>query len=216
MNTERLIGQLSGKLRPVRRVWSPSRLALAWLGLAAAVLVPAVLVLGPRPDLGARMRVGYEVAQFALSVTTGMLAMAAAAWLALPQSSPRWALLPLPPLLGWLLVLAFGCLQDYWRIGPAALRIHESWICVQFIAGVGLPLTAAQYWVLRHAGPVRPLPIQLLGAVGSASLVSAALSLLHPLDTAVLILLWHGLALALVVLVGWSFGRHLMLPALRG
>ena len=84
--------------------------------------------------------------------------------------------------------------------------------------GVGrelrLPLAAAQFWLLRHAGPVRPLPVQLLGATGAAMLVSAALSLLHPLDTAVLILLWHGLALVLVALLGWVFGRGVMLRPL--
>jgi hypothetical protein len=210
-----LIGQLAGGLQPVRRVLPPPLLALAWLGMAVAVLVPAALLHGSRPDLIERMGVGYDVAQFALAVATGVLSAVAVARLALPDSSPRWMLLPLPTLLGWLLALGFGCLQEYWRMGPAALHLHDSWGCVKFIGGVGLPLAAAQYWVLRHAGPVRPLPIQLLGAVGSASLVAAVMTLLHPLDTAVLILLWHGLAVALVVLLGWAFGRHLMLPVPR-
>jgi hypothetical protein len=53
--------------------------------------------------------------------------------------------------------------------------------------------------------------VQLLGGVGSAMLVSAALTLRHPLDSAILILLWHGLALALVALLGWALGRAVML-----
>lgn len=214
MLTDELIDRLSDDLTPVRRLWSPARLAGVWLGLAAVVLVPTVLVLGPRPDLAARMALAYDLGQFLLSVATGVLAAVAAAQLARPEASVRWALLPLPPLAAWLLILAFGCLQEYWRIGPAAMQVHQSWVCVKFIAMVGTPLAAAQFWVLRHAGPVRPLPIQLLGGVGSASLVSAALSTLHPLDTALLILLWHGLALAVVALLAWVFGRRFMLPAL--
>lgn len=215
MSTEDLIGRLSQDLAPVRRTLSPGWLATAWLALAAVVLGGAVTLLGARPDLMARLRVAYEVGQFGLSVVTGVLAAVAAAQLAQPDRSWRWALLPMPTLAAWLLILGFGCLQEYWRIGPAAMHVHESWICVRFILEVGAPLAAAQYWLLRHAGPVRPLPVQLLGAVGSASLVSAALSLLHPLDTAVLILLWHGLALALAVLLGWAAGRWVMLRPLR-
>jgi hypothetical protein len=209
--TEDLIGRLSGGLAPVRRTLSPAWLAAAWLGLAALVLGGALLLIGIRPDLGARMRVAYDAGQFLLSITTGVLAAIAAAQLAQPDRSWRWALLPLPSLAAWLLILGFGCLQEYWRIGPAAMHVHESWLCVKFIALVGLPLATVQSWMLRHAGPHRPLPVQLLGGVGSAMLVSAALTLRHPLDSAILILLWHGLALALVALLGWALGRAVML-----
>jgi hypothetical protein len=213
--TEELIHRLSGDLAPVQPTPSPGRLAAAWLALAALVLTTAVLVVGTRPDLPERMRVAYDAGQFLLSVVTGVLAAIAAAQLAQPDRSWRWALLPLPSLAAWLLILGFGCLAEYWQRGPAAVHIHQSWICVKFITFVGLPLAAAQFWMLRHAGPTRPMPVQLLGGVGSAMLVSAALSLRHPLDTAILILLWHGLALTLVALMAWALGRSVMLRPLK-
>ena len=72
---------------------------------------------------------------------------------------------------------------------------------------MGIPLAVAKFWPLRHAGPVRPGPVLVLGGLASAALCSAGLSLFHHLDAAVMILLWHGGGIALLTLLGWLFGR---------
>ena len=64
--------------------------------------------------------------------------------------------------------------------------------------------------LLRHAGPVRPLPVLLLGGLASAALCSAGLSLFHHLEAALMVLVWHGGALAVVVVLGWRLGRPLL------
>ena len=215
MRTEELIGDLAIELRPVRRLPSPGVQAALWLGLAVVAIALAVALHGLRHDLAARMLLPHEVAQWLASVATGVAAALAAAMLARPDRNWRWALLPLPPLLAWGLSLGWGCLADLARMGPAALTLGTSWGCLRFIILLGAPLTALQLWLLRHAGPVRPVPVLLLGGLASAALCSAGLSLFHHLDAAVMVLLWHGGAMAVLVLLGWLLGRPLLLRAPR-
>ncbi|MBL6454151.1 DUF1109 domain-containing protein [Belnapia sp. T6] len=207
MRTEDFIGQLAGGLRPVRRMAPPGRQAALWLGLAAGAVGLAVLAHGLRHDLQERMLMPQEVAQWVASVLAGGGSALAAAMLARPDRSWRWALLPVPALLVWFVSLGWGCLADLARLGPMEGQLGTSWGCLRFILAMGLPLAAAQFWLLRHAGPVRPGPVLLLGGLASAALCSAGLSLFHHLDAAVMILLWHGGAMALLVVAGWLLGR---------
>lgn len=211
MRSEELIGQLTAGLRPVRRLAPPGRQAALWLGLAAAVIALAVLLHGLRHDLAERLRAPHEVVQWIASVAAGGSAALAAAMLARPDRSGRWVLLPVAPLLLWVGSLGWGCLADIPRLGPMGEQIGTSWGCLRFILALGIPLAVAQFWVLRHAGPVRPRPVLILGGVASAALCSAGLSLFHHLDAAVMILLWHGGAMLLLTLLGWLLGRRLML-----
>ena len=210
MRSEELIGELAAGLRPVRRMAPPARQAGLWLGLAVLAIGAAVLANGLRHDLAQRMLLPHEVAQWVASVLGGAGAAVAAAMLARPDRSWRWALLPLPALAAWFASLGWGCLADLARLGPMEGQIGTSWGCLKFILLMGAPLAAAQFWLLRHAGPVRPVPVLLLGGMASAALCSAGLSLFHHLDAAVMVLLWHGGAMAVLVMFGWMFGRPLL------
>ncbi len=211
MRSEELISELTAGLRPVRRMASPARQAGLWLGLAAVAVGLAVLAHGLRHDLQERMLMPQEVGQWLASVFAGVLAAVAAAMLARPDRSWRWVLLPVPALIGWFGSLGWGCLADLARLGPMAGQIGTSWGCLRFILAMGVPLAAVQFWLLRHAGPVRPMPVLLLGGLASAALCSAGLSLFHHLDAAVMVLLWHGGAMLLLVLAGALLGRTLVM-----
>jgi hypothetical protein len=205
--TEEVLADLVADLRPVQRLAAPGWRAAGWLATAAAIVGAAVAWHGLRPDIGARLALPYEVGQWLASVATGVLAAVAAFLVALPDRSPRWALLPLPALAVWLASLGWGCFADLARMGPQALALGTSWSCLRFIIGVGLPLLGSMLWVLRHAASIRPVPVALLGGLAAAPLCSAGLSLFHHLDAALMILLWHGGAIALVTGLGGAVGR---------
>jgi hypothetical protein len=209
--TETLIGSLAAGLQPVRRMPRPQVQALLWVAGAVLVVGAAIAVSGLRHDLHARMAMPYEVAQWTLSVLVGVLSALAAAMLARPDRDRRWALLPLPFGLAWVATLGWGCLDDMDRMGPDAMVMHTSWTCMRFILQIGLPLAALQFWLLRHAGPVRPLPVLLLGSLASAAFCSAGLSLEHHLDAALMILVWHGASALLLVTICAAVGRPLLL-----
>ena len=213
VQTEDLIGDLAAGLRPVRRMPGPGVQAALWLAGAAAAIGAAVLLHGVRHDLMARLMLPQEGAQWLAAVATGIAAALAAAMLARPDRSARWALLPLPFALAWAAMLGLGCLEDMVRLGDRALQPRLSMGCIRFILGLGIPLGAGLLLLLRHAGPVRPTPVLLLAGLASAALSSAGLTLFHHLDAALEVLVSHGLAIALVAVLGRALGRPLLMRA---
>lgn len=211
MESEQLIDRLAAGLQPVRRLPPPGLQALLWCALAMLAIGLAVAVEGLRHDLAQRLALPQEVVQLLASLATGLAAALAAAMLARPDRQAAWALLPVGPLLLWLGGLGWGCFADFGRMGPEAWAMGTSWGCLKFILLMGTPLTVVLYLLLRHAGPVRPLPILLLGALASAAFCSAGLSLFHHLDAMLMILVWHGGAVAVLVVLGWALGRPLLL-----
>ncbi|MBR0679394.1 DUF1109 domain-containing protein [Roseomonas eburnea] len=214
METEELIGRLTAGLRPVRRLPHPLRRAATWIGFALAVIAVFVAAFGPRQDLMERLQRPHEVAQLLFCLATGVLAAIAAFELSLPDRSARWVLLPLPAAAAWVASLGMGCLADIARMGPQALVFGASWGCFRFIVLMGVPLALSLVWMLRHAGPIRPVPVAALGGLAGAALSAVGLSIFHHLDAALMVLAWHGGTTLLVVagflLAGRAWGARSM------
>ncbi|WP_372616809.1 NrsF family protein [Falsiroseomonas sp.] len=210
MRSEDLITQLAAGLRPVRRVWHPAKSTAVWLLLAGGVIGAAIAVFGLRHDLAQRLASGFDLPQLIAALATGLLAAFAAFELALPDRDQRWALLPLPAVVAWLATMGWGCLQDLARFGPEGLRLTTSYPCLAFIAGLGVPLTMGMLWLARHAAPLRPTPVAALGGLSAAALASVGLSAIHHLNAAVMVLVWHGLAVLVVTLVATFLGPRVM------
>lgn len=208
MKTDDLISRLAADLRPVRPLRPPLLRALAWLGPAIMAVAGCVAFFGLHDDLAERMTRPHEVLQLLLAGLTGVLAAVAAFQLALPDRSRRWLLLPLPAAAGWLATLGWGCLADLARIGPQALSLGVSWGCFRFIVLMSVPLALSLVWMLRHAGPIRPVPVAALGGLAGAALCAAGLSLFHHLDAAAMVLAWHGGTTAVVVIAFALLGRR--------
>jgi hypothetical protein len=208
MRTDDLIGQLSGGLRPVKRLASPWLSAAAWLAIAFLVIGGTVLATGFRHDVAQRLMLTEERLNLAAALATGIAAALAAFHLAIPDRSPRWALLPLPFAALWVSGLGWGCLRDFAEQGWPALG--TSFGCMRFIIGFGIPLTGAMIWMARHAAPIRPSPVAALGGLAAAAIASVGLSLIHHLDAAAMILIWHGGSVALVTAAAHLWGPRAM------
>jgi|LNFM01.1.fsa_nt_gb hypothetical protein len=207
MNTDDLIGRLATDLRPVQRLAPPLLRAARWIGFAVALVAACVVLFGPRHDLMDRLARPHEIAQLVFALGTGVLAAIAAFQLSMPDRSARWALLPLPAAGGWLATLGWGCMEDVAREGPQALVLGTSWGCFRFIVLMGVPLSLSLVWMLRHAGPIRPMPVAVLGGLAGAAIASVGLSLFHHLDAAAMVLAWHGGTTLLVMLTFLAIGR---------
>ncbi len=199
--TDDLLARLTADLKPVRRVAHPAMAALAWLAVAALVISIVVALFGFRHDIAYRLSFGIDMPQMVFAAMTGALAAFAAFQLALPDRDWRWALLPLPAAALWIATMGFGCLLDFARQGWEGIRLGTSFGCLRFIVGFGVPLTVAFLWLARHAAPLRPGPVAALGGLAAASIASIGLTLVHHLDAAVMVLVWHGGSVALVVLL---------------
>jgi hypothetical protein len=211
VRTEELVGSLVANLGPVKRLRPPMVRAAGWLVLSALVIGAVAAFKGFRPDLGARLAEPWEVAQLAAAALTAVLAAVAAFHLALPDRSGAWALLPLPGFGLWVASLGWGCVSDFVRLGPDGIALGTSWSCLGFILGLSIPLGGAMLFALRHAGPIRPVPTAATGVLSVAMLASVGLSLVHHLDAAIMVLVWHAGTILVVVALSAGLSR----PAFR-
>lgn len=210
MRTEDLISQLSLGLTPVRRLPSPLAMLGLWCLFCVGIIGAALLISGLRADFAAWLMDGFDLYHLMSAALVALTAGYAAFQLALPDRDQRWALLPVPAVVGWLVTMGWGCLEDLARLGPEALNITISFPCLGFIIGLGLPMTFAIVYLTRHAALLRPVPVAALGGLSAAAFASLGLTLVHELNAAVMVLVWHGLAVLVVTCVGALTGPMLM------
>lgn len=209
-DTDQLIARIVRDAPPVRRLRPPLVRAVLWLAFFAAISAASIMLFADMRVFHDRM-VSWQVqVELFGTLATGLLAIIAAFELSVPDRSPRWALLPFPALAVWLAGSGAGCYrawivehEDMWAFG-------DSWHCFLFIVGIGLPISAALFWTLRVARPVAPLPVALLGGLGSSALAAFLLQFFHPFEITFMDLSVHALAvLLLVCAVVWR-GRPML------
>jgi hypothetical protein len=202
---EGLIRALAADLRPVRRLLPPWLRALCWLGVVAA-LGAALASIADLSALRQRLETVPDMWLAVLgSSLTALLAALAAFQVSLPDRRPAWALLPVPGLLLWIGASGLGCLRSWTVPGT-----HEAdgRICLVFIVGVSLPLSALLLAMLRRACPLRPGLTAVLGGLAAASASATLLNFFHPYDAAATDLALHALAVSLVVLANRAIGAR--------
>ncbi len=208
MNDEDLIARLTERAKPVRRLAPPWQGALLWLGLAAALMAAAVAISGFRQDLEMRLGLMHEQVNIACALATGILAAFAAFNVARPDGDTRWLYAPLLPALGWVAGMSLGCVRDIWLGGFAGLGLGTSFGCTRFILGFGIPMTLSMLWMVRHGALMRPVEVSAMAGLAAAAIASVGLTLLHHLDAAAMVLIWHGSSVLLVTWVARAWGRQ--------
>ncbi len=207
IDTRTLIGDLASRAQPVRRLESPLRRTLLWAVLAAAVIVVVVANFGLRPGFASSAPKALE---WFGSVLTALLAAYAVFQISVPGRSPSWAWLPLPAMLVWLSGLGWGCLREFLQVGRGALAFEAaSWECAQAITLISVPLGLILLVMVRHAGVVRPAPTAMLAALSAAAMSAAGVSLFHEGESALMALVWHVGAVAVLSVTCWLLGRRL-------
>lgn len=205
-----LIDRLTSSLRPVRPLRPPGWRACVYLLWTFALLGIVVLVSGLHADLAKKMAQPGYFAEWLASLVTGLTAVISAFYVSVPGRARLWAWLPLVPLTAWLSVISAGCWNDWVRAGPDGVEIGTSFHCLRVIISLSLPLGGALLLMTRHSAAIRPNLTALHAGLGVAALSAAALTLFHPLNASIMVLIWHGLAIALVVLGGQALGPPLM------
>jgi hypothetical protein len=205
--TDRLIQSLVERAGPVRRLRPPALRAGLWL-LAVAALGALTILLFSNLALFARRasdpKLDWELAG---TLLTGIVAVVAAFELSLPDRSPLWALLPLPPLALWVASSGYSCYRHWISFGPDGWEIGESAQCFRFILAISVPLGVSLLVLLRRSRPLAPARVAAAGGLGVAALAAFLLQFFHPFDVTFMDLSVHLVAVGIVIAVSTLAAR---------
>jgi hypothetical protein len=197
--TEKLIDRLAAEAEPVRPLEPPLGRCIVWLLVATVVVGGVVTTIGLRPDLAQQMARPVYLLEWLASLLTGILSAVAAFHLGLPDRSRRWAFVPVSALTIWMVIIAYGGMTDWVRRGSQIFVLSTSFPCFVSILMMSIPLSTAMLVMLRYAGSVRPTATIATGTLATTALAATGLTLYHPLDTSIMVLIWHGGTIALLV-----------------
>ncbi|WP_226576364.1 DUF1109 domain-containing protein [Acuticoccus sediminis] len=209
--TEELVQGLARDVRPV------GRRALEWrvlIGVGGGAVVSAVLaisVLGLREDLGTAAQGGALWIKVTYTLALALAAFAMTTQLARPgRESLRFAWAAAVPVV---LLAALGFVE-LMRTPPnerMALWLGESWqSCPWLVLSLAVPVFVGLLWAFRQLAPTR---LRAAGAAAglTAGAVAAAVYCLHcPEASALFVLTWYSLGIALATLAGTLVGPRLL------
>lgn len=203
METEKLIQRLAATAEPVARLSSPSVRLARWLALGIPYAALVVLVMSPRPDLGAKFvdptYVFEQLAALATGITAGLAAFASV----VPGFDRRILLAPVLPFAIWFGSLGIGCIQSWF--GPSGLSINPDWFCFPAIVLVGMVPAIAMAMMLRRGAPLTPHLTTALGGLAAAGIGNFGLRFFHPQDASIMVLIWQmGSVFILTAFAGWA------------
>jgi len=208
-STPDLIDSLVADAKPVRRLQPPAVRAVCWLLFAALMLALVAVGHGVRPDLMPKLHQPVFTTSVVAALTTGVLAAMASFIVSIPGRSRRWLLLPAPALAVWISTIGYGCLTNWVSIGPDGISLGETARCFATLAVTSVPLSLVMLIMLRHVAHLSPAPVAMTGSLAVSAMTAVALSLFHPLDATVLILLWNFGVAALFLAFSGLYGKRL-------
>lgn len=211
MNTDQLVITLGSSVTLVRRGLIPRRIMWGVTAGGAVTLAMVVLQLGFRPDLVIAMHSFAFWMKWTYTLSLAVIAILATAHLARPEAQrPRWLWLLAVPIVA-LAALAAGELIRTPTSGWAELWMGLSWrICSTRVATLSLPIFAGLVVAFRRLAPTR---LRLTGAVVglAAGAFGATLYCLHcPEVSAVFVLTWYTLGIAVAAAIGALLGPKLL------
>lgn len=203
----RLLGAVRGSLRPVRPYLSPWLRALALLPVGVVLLVGIPAWWGARPNLallGGFGGWGLSALQTLLGLTVVGLALRDA----VPgQELSRRTLIALFAL--GVLVFSALTLASEW-LAPVALRQHvwalEAVGCFRIAATWGIPALALVAGFTVRASPTRPVVAGAACGLGAGLMTDAGMRLFCGVSTVSHVVVGHGAAVLLLVLLGALVG----------
>ena len=204
---ERLRLAVQRDLKPVRPLLSPWVRAVWLLPIGIAICVGVPWMLGLRRDasvLGGWLSWGASGGQ----ILVGLVLVG----IALRESVPGRAL---PRLVLWTsVVCGLGVMAAVtvatWAVSPTAAPVSFQWpffsYCLRHSALIGVPLVALAAWLAARALPLRPITTGALYGLGAGLIADAGWRLFCDVSAPGHVLLAHGGAVLLLMVVGMAAG----------
>ncbi len=215
IDTTELIESLAAEAKPTRPLLNPFARAALWLAMAGAIVILLGIEHGVRTDISVQLGKPSFTLAIGASLVTGILAAIGCLVASLPDRSRSWLLLPLPSLAVWVSTISYGCLTDWVSFQSGSMQPGEAWSCLATLLLVSLPLSAMMFVMLRHAARLRPTLVTMTAGLAVAAITSMALSLFHPLDATMMILMLNLGTAAMIVAIEGAAGRTILVYIAR-
>lgn len=211
MRTDDLIRALSNDLVPIRPRAVQRRLGSAVVVGALATLALVIVCLGLRPDLAIALTGGMFWLKLGYTASIGLGALAMTARLARPEAtamtSLKWLLIPVALMAAVALVELFEMPPSDW--GQAWMG--ESWkLCPFLIFGLSIPIYLGLIVAFRRFAPSRLTATGAVAGLASGGLAAAIYCLHCPEASALFVLTWYTLGMALAAFAGALAGMRLL------
>ena len=203
------VSRLAADLAPVKRLAAPPLRAARWLALVL-LMAAGLAAVGDMPGLARRLSIAPDMWLAVLaSSATAVLGALAAFELSVPGRGARWALLPVPSLVVWVMASGMGCLR-VWAApsGAEAGSMGEARHCLVSILVMSVPLMALMMVMVRRACPLRPNLTALVAGLAIAAASATLLNFDHPFDASATDLLAHLVAVLLVIGANQAIARR--------
>jgi hypothetical protein len=211
VKTDSLIEDLAKDVQPVPRHAVGRRLVFGLLGGSVISVILIAVMLGFRSDLGLAMRGLTFWMKWAYTISLGIGAIATAARLARPEPVSLSAFWPVAIPFA---LLAFVAMAEMAHVPPAewlAMWLGKTWTkCPWLVLLLSGPIFIGLLWSFRRLAPTR---LRAAGAAAglAAGAWAATLYCLHcPEVSALFVLTWYSLGIALAAGIGALVGPRLL------
>ena len=214
-STDELFEQLARGAVPVTRV-RPTLRASGWLCVVAASFIAMLIVMNRSIAIDALAADGWRMAQQLAAMAVGVGAGFAAVNSVIPGRSRRIDISVYVAAAAWIVITFSASLRDLQRLGSFGLLGQTDWSCVALMVALSAAWSAMLLGMLRPGGaPLTPRLTALFAGLGAAALASVAGCFAHPHPFSVIVLVWHGVTVALIAaLFAWRGPRLLRWPHL--
>lgn len=210
-NTDDIIDQLAGDLKPVPAFALERRLALAAVPAIFVSLLLMLFILGLRGDMDAALtEVGFWI-KSAYNALLAIIAFVAVRRLARPDGESGW-------LFAWLAVifvamaaialvqLGFALPGNYGALIMGSSALH----CPFLIVAFGLPIFLANFSVLKRSAPADPALAGFVAGIAAGAAGAWVYSWFCTENGMAFVLIWYSLGILLTGSIGAFAGSRLL------
>lgn len=191
MDTNRLIDALVADLEPVTPLPPPWLRLTTWLAIALPAVALVVAAKGLRADLAMKLADPTFAAQEIMMIATAVIGGWAALSAGIP-GTPRWvSWTPSVPFLAWLSTMGHQWWQEWAHRGLSGMEFGLDLQCIPGIAMAGIVPIIAMTAMVRKGSRFNASVSVFWGTLASAALGNAGLRLFHPVDAALMVIVWQ-------------------------
>ena len=209
MKTDDLINQLGKQAKPVKPLRSPLMRAMMWLFVLSICMIAGIVIVGLRHDFFDMMMNPIFILEMTSLLIAGICASFATFQLSIPCEKVNpitWALLGISSLLlltRMVICFIYATPESFmaYADGEIGIPVILDALAMSIIPAIVL------FILIKKGAPIRSGLTAVAGLLALASFAAMGCRSICPLNDPAYIILWQGLPLMILILIGLLLGR---------